>query len=219
MYVYTARYPYIGSEKIPLHYYSLLYRQLESIWNDLINFLRENNVEHEVNRHDVAVKVDDSLANEVLTRLHISFMNIYGFYEGERLEYREYLNHLRRNYSVLVSNLFIQLYDSITNEDYDRAYETAVSSIRIIAETENTCARTGRRIDQLLFEMLHGNIPQTYTNTYLLLIKGSEIVSGFAKQVFREVAEKSYEIGLLLKKNVELMSKVEKHEGNNYLNN
>lgn len=210
MYIYTAQYPYIGGEKIPLHYYSLLYRQLESIWSDLVNYLKESNVEFETSRHDIVVKVNDSLADEVLTKLHISFMNIYGFYEGEKINYRDYLNYLHKNYSISLSNLLIKLYDLITNEDYDRAYEVAIFSIRKIAETENTCAKTGRRIDQFLFEMLHGNIPQTYTNTYLLLIKGSDIVSSFAKQIFREVAEKSYQVGLLLKMNVELMNKAEK---------
>lgn len=214
MYTYIARYPYISGEKIPLHYYSLLYRQLESIWKELVNYLRENNIEHEIKRHDIIVKTDNSLADDVLTRLHVSFMDIHGFYKGDRLEYREYLEFLRKNYSVSISNLFIQLHDLILNENYDKAFDIAMVSIRKIAETENLCARTGRRIDQLLFEMLHGNIPQTYTNTYLLLIKGCEIVGGFAKQIFLEVAEKSYQIGLLFKKNIELMNKVEDVSGN-----
>lgn len=209
MFIYTARYPYIGEEKIPIHYYSLLYRQLESIWKDLVNYLKENNIEYETIRHDIIVKVSGKLADETLARLHISFMNIYGLYEGEKISYREYLNYLRRDYSVSLSYLFIQLHDLIINEEYDKAYDTALSSIKKIAETENMYAKTGRRVDQFLFEMLHGNIPQTYTNTYLLLIKGSDIVSSFAKEIFIEVAEKSYQIGLLLKKNVELMNKAD----------
>jgi len=211
MYIYKTYFPYIGGEKIPLHYYSLLYQQLDMIWKELISFLKEKGVKHNIDRRNLEIKVaDKKLADKILAKLHTSFMIVEGAYEGEYLEHKEYLNYLYEEYSRNLSKSLFDLVEYINRKEYKEAFQAAYKALETIAATENVYMMTGRRLNHMVFEMLHGNIPQTYTNTYLLAVKGSKIVEKIAPRIYLSVAESAYRAALILKANVKIMDRAMK---------
>ncbi len=201
MYVLRTRYPYMGSIRIPLNYYSLLYTQLEAIWKELIMFLDENGVEYEKNMHNLELRVPGEIVVEVLTRLHQSFMRVEGYYDGEKLERRLFLKHLWEEYNPSMISALEGLIDSINRKNYHEGYRHAVSALEAISAAEAAHAITGGRINQLLFNMLHGSIPQTYTNTYLLVEHGSELTRRIASRVYESVREDAEKVLTVLKVN------------------
>ncbi len=212
MFIYKTFFPYIGGEKIPLHYYSLLYRELELVWKDLIKFIEENEIEYEAKKHNLSLKINEhELADETLYRIHTSFMIVYGSYKGEEFLPRKiYTEYLLKNYAVEFSSYLSKMINYIENGEYDNAYREAVNALKIVARTENVYAMTGRKIDQLLFEMLHGNIPQTYTNTYILAEKGSKLVRNIAKEIYDSIVSSAKQVVYALKMNIKIIEDMEK---------
>ena len=210
MYIYYGFFPYIGGKKIPLHYYTLLYPQLESIWRELVEYIRNMGIEYSVDKHNIEIRVDEKYANDILTRLHASYMLVEGVYEGEPIEHSDYLRFLWKNYSVEYSKLLLKLAEFIENDEYDGAYVVALEALRKVAETENIYAKTKRRINHMLFEMLNGGIPQTFINTYQLAVRKAAFIENIAKPIYASVADMARRVGLMLRKNVELMDKVER---------
>lgn len=208
LYRYLAFFPYIGGVKVPLHYYSLLYPQLDSVWRDLLSYLDESGVKYSVDKRDLEIIVDDSLADDVLTRIHRSFMMVEGYYDGEKISHGSYIEYLLREYIVEFTNTLHDLATRIENEKYDKAFESALNALRIVSSTENKYAKTGRVVNQLVFEMLHGHIPQTYINTYLLVSKGSRVVEEFAEQIYRQVAQTARETIAILRMNIEVLKNI-----------
>lgn len=215
MYIYYGLFPYMGSNKLPLHYYTLLYPQLISIWKELIEYMESMGFKYSIDKHNIEVEVEDKYSNELLAKIHASYMIVEGVYEGEYIDHNTYLHFLWKNYSVEYSNLLLKLADFIRDRDYENAYIIALKALYKVAETENMYAKTGRRINQMLFEMLHGNIPQTYINTYQLIIRKAPISEDIAHQVYISIADVARKTGLMLFKNAELMNKVESMRNSN----
>ena len=210
MYIYHGFFPYMGGNKIPLHYYTLLYPQLHSVWEELVEYLRSIGAKLEIDKHNIVVKVKDMDADDVLAKLHSSYMVVEGYYDGELIDYNEYLRFLWKEYSVRYSSMLLRLADFVEKRDYERAYVIALEAIKEVAHAENLYARTGRRIDHMLFEMLNGGIPQTFINTYQLVSRNAPLVSNITESIYESLIESARRIGRTLKKNVELMDKVEK---------
>jgi len=210
LYIYKGYFPYIGGERIPQNYYIVLYYQLNRIWSELVDYLKHTGVNYSVDKKIIEVTVDDDLSTDILVKLYTSFMMVEGEYIGDLITSREFLNHLFKTYSYDYSAKLLELHDFIREKSYDEAYTTAVEALRIVSYTVNTYAKTGRRINQLLFDMLYGNIPQTFINTYTLQSLNAPLSRDEAVKIYEAVAENARRIGLLLRKNYELMSRAER---------
>jgi hypothetical protein len=192
--------PYIGDVKIPLHY-SLLYPQLIRIWKELISYLDTEGVSYRVNRHNLELHISVNRASKILARIHMSFMIVNGYYEGDFKERSFYTKKLWRVYIPGIINGLENMVVAIGNKNYDEAYNEASMLITLISQAEVDHAITGGIINQTIFYMLHGQIPQTYTNTYLLAAYGSEQVKHVVSKVYESIVNDAVKTIRILKTN------------------
>ncbi len=208
MFVFKTRYPYIGGQKIPLNYYSMLYPQLERVWRELVEYLDRNNISYRKDLHNLEIVVDRGKAVETLAMIHRSFMDVEGYYRGERIDRRIFLKHLWDKYVPSMINELEQLAESLRRNDLDSAYKHAYNALRIVAETEVIHAETGGGINRSIFEMLHGNIPQTFINTYLLASYGSRTVEKIAPKIYDMIIEDAVKVVAVLRANRRMVERV-----------
>ncbi len=210
MYVLRTKYPYIGDTRIPLNYYSLLYIQLEAIWKELLAFLDELGISYEKKMHNLKLVVDDENIASVLSRLHQSFMQVEGYYDGAKIDRKHFLKHLWEEYNPKMIDSLEGLVGSIKSGNYDSGYEYAFKALDTISRAEAMHAKTGGRIDNIIFNMLHGPIPQTYTNTYLLVKHGSETTRRIADKIYDSVMMDAEKVLTVLKVNMLMVEKSRK---------
>lgn len=211
MFIFKTRYPYIGGQKIPLNYYSMLYPQLERVWRELVEYLDRNGIKYRRDLHNLEIIVDRDKAVETLAMIHRSFMYVTGVYEGETTDRRLFMKHLWSRYVPGMIKELEGLINSLKNRDLGKAYSHAYNSLLIVAETEIMHAVTGGRIDRLIFEMLHGNIPQTFIETYLLSVYGAKTVEKIASKIYNMIIEDAGKVVNVLKVNKRMVERVEDH--------
>ncbi len=189
-FVLSTVFPTIAGEKIPLHYYSLLYPYLNKIWSKAYSTLRSYCSVEAMNK-DLFIECSGGEIVDALVVLHSSFFTVNGFYTGEYIDRREFLRYLVKTYRPRLATALGRLASSIRGSDYDKAYEYAVEALRAIAGAEKLHMETGGRLNQLYFDMLHGGIPVTFINTWRLCREEAAIVKKIAPEIYSSVAEES----------------------------
>ncbi len=212
MFRFKTFYPYIGGKKLSLNYYSILYPQLEKSWKKLVEYLEKENIEYRKDLHNLEITIkDEEKAVKTLSLIHRSFMDVKGYYQGEVIDRRIFHKHLWKKYIPEMINALEKLAENIRMGNHSEAYKIACKMLDIIAETEIKHAMTGGEINRTIFEMLHGNIPQTFVNTYTLVINGAKSVEKIAPRIYELIAEDSLKIAMVLKMNKKMVDRVEAH--------
>ncbi len=198
-YYASCIFPTIAGRRIPIQYYSLLYPYLDRIWSKAYSDLGDICGVERRNR-DLFIRCNDhDLFVEALVILHTSFFTVNGYYNGEPVDRRRYAEFLINSYRPRLSRLFTMLASSIRSGDYGTAYNYALEAVHVISEAEVLYVEVGGSINQLYFEMLHGGIPVTYTNTWRLVEEGAEIVKNLAPQIYSSVGVEAERVARLLK--------------------
>ncbi|MEM4433222.1 MAG: hypothetical protein QXT03_05365 [Desulfurococcaceae archaeon] len=192
MFNIRASFPYIGLMKIPKEIYQQLKRELDDVLNELIDYLESISVEHKYENNEFRVRVGDLEETvNVLAKLHSSFTFINGITSDVGGEYNEYLYNLTNRFNVLYPEILNELSELIEFKKYSEAFEAAWRGLLEVSRSEVLYAKTGRFVDQTVFTLLYGNIPQVNVETYILVEKGSSYARGIAEEIYRMVAEEA----------------------------
>ncbi len=189
----SGDFPYIAGEKMPLHYYSMLYPYLDSIWREAIGSLRDLCGFERVGRRGVLVECGDPEDySSVLLVLHTSFFDIDGWLRGRAFfDRRRYLVYLSRVYGPRMAAALRRLAERVAAGDLAGGYEAAVEAVRVAADAETMNVMSGGRVNYVYFHMLHGGIPVTYINTWRLSAAGAEPVKRISGEIYRSVVEEA----------------------------